>query len=406
MTLNATPNINKNGRIQVYDINGNSVNTFTPPANSINSNGVAFDNTKNNVVYFDFVNGKLKHNITLQNLPDVVAPTLVSAIIQASNPSNIVLTYSELLTVSPLPAFSDFVLNLSKTVTAISIVGSVVTLTVNAPYVGGNMPTISYTSGVNKIKDLAGNIAGNLVGQVVTNNFIFNSKSLDQTTNNILKSIANPTGVSFSTGAGGVDSAFTLSYWVFQTINGNGQIISLTHISSLNDYQYAVFHSASAIAVYLKSDLTNSIGTYSTTGIPLNVWTNVVITYNGNKTNAGIKIYKNSVLQSVLSDNAGTYTGGLAISGNYKLQIAGSAQDAGSVYNKGLLDEIPFINKELTQTEVTELYNGGTPINLLTSSFAINVKSYYRFEDDLNDLGTNAYNLIPTLAPVYSTNKP
>ena len=169
LVLNTTPNINKNGRVQVYDVNGAPPFTFTHPANSVNSNGVVFDPTKNNVIYYDFVNGKIKFNITLQNLPDVVAPTLVSATVQNANPSNIVLTYSEPLTVLPLPAFTDFALNLSKTVTAISIVGSVVTLTVNAPYVSGNMPTLSYTSGVNKIKDLAGNNATNLVNQVITN---------------------------------------------------------------------------------------------------------------------------------------------------------------------------------------------------------------------------------------------
>ena len=166
LQLNATPNINKNGRVQVLDINGTPPYTLSHLENSVNSNGVAFDNTKNNVIYYDNVNGKLKYNITLQ---DFTSPTLISATVQNSNPSNIVLTYSEALMVSPLPSFTDFALNLSKTVTAISIVGSVVTLTVNSPYAFGNLPTISYTAGVNKIRDLAGNNAANLVNQVITN---------------------------------------------------------------------------------------------------------------------------------------------------------------------------------------------------------------------------------------------
>ena len=409
LELNATPNINKNGRVQVLDINGTPPYTLSHLANSVNSNGVSFDNTKNNVIYYDFVNGKLKYNIILQNLPDVIAPLLVSATVQNASPSNIVLTYSEPLTVSPLPAFSDFVLNLSKTVTGILITGNVITLTVNTPYVNGNVPTIGYTSGVNKIKDLAGNIAINLVGQAVTNNInppAFNSKSISQTTNNILTSVANPTGLSFSTGIGGTDSPFSISYWVYQTINGNSQIISLAHISTPNDYQYVVLHSASSIVLYLRSSPFELMGTYSTAGIPLNVWTNVVITYSGNKLNNGIKIYKNASLQSVASDNNGVYTGGVAVSSDYKLNIAGTSLNSASVYNKGLLDEISVINKELTQTEVTELYNGGTPVNLLTSSFAINVKSYFRFEDNLNDSGTNGYNLSPAGTTVYSTNKP
>ena len=180
--LDTTPNINKNGCVQVYDINGMTGKTTSFPTelqNWVNSNGITFDPEKNNVIYMDYVNGKINFNITKRNKLDIVAPTLVSATIENANPSNVVLTYIEPLTVSPLPAFSDFALNLSKTVTNIAIAGNVVTLTVNSPYVSGNLPTFNYTGGTNKIKDLALNNATDLVNQVITNNISFGSLAED-----------------------------------------------------------------------------------------------------------------------------------------------------------------------------------------------------------------------------------
>ena len=55
-----------------------------------------------------------------------------------------------------------------------------------------------------------------------------------------------------------------------------------------------------------------------------------------------------------------------------------------------LIDEVSFWNKELSQAEVAEIWNGtdsvgatdGSPINLETSSMASNLKGYWRFETD------------------------
>ena len=174
-SLDATPNINKNGRIQVIDIDANVDGTLTVPVDWVNSNGILFENSKNNVIYLDYINGKVKYNISIQDIADIVAPTLVSSVVQNHSPSDIILTYNEALTDSSVPDNADFVLNLSKTVTGVSILDSVVTITVNSPYENGDLPTISYTGGTNKIKDLAGNNADNLVNQVITNNVVVDS---------------------------------------------------------------------------------------------------------------------------------------------------------------------------------------------------------------------------------------
>ena len=88
LQLNTTPNINKNGRVQVYDVNGTPPYTWSHPVGSESGNGVFFDNTKNNVLYYDNVNGKLKHNIILQNLPDSVPPIYLTQSISNVAPNS------------------------------------------------------------------------------------------------------------------------------------------------------------------------------------------------------------------------------------------------------------------------------------------------------------------------------
>ncbi|MCY7291352.1 MAG: DUF2341 domain-containing protein [Ferruginibacter sp.] len=55
---------NKNGRVQVVDIDGDGLSSLIFPNNWINSNGVSFDPIKNNIIDLDYVNGKVKYNIS------------------------------------------------------------------------------------------------------------------------------------------------------------------------------------------------------------------------------------------------------------------------------------------------------------------------------------------------------
>lgn len=162
------------GKTIVLTVDGNSSSTLAYPNIWVVGNGV-FNNTKRNRLYIQYTQGEYVLNIInplATPAADVIAPTLISATVENGNTSAIILTYSEALATSPLPATTDFTLNLSKTVTAVSIAGSVVTLTVNSPYSTGNAPTVSYTSGTNKIKDLAStpNNAASFTNQTVTNN--------------------------------------------------------------------------------------------------------------------------------------------------------------------------------------------------------------------------------------------
>ena len=109
---------------------------------------------------------------------DGITPTLQSATV-SSNGTSIVLTYSESLGTTPnIPATSTFSVTRSSggaiSVTARSVSGSAITLTVSTIYVGQSI-TLSYTDptagdDASALQDLAGNDAASLVSQAVTNN--------------------------------------------------------------------------------------------------------------------------------------------------------------------------------------------------------------------------------------------
>ena len=101
---------------------------------------------------------------------DGVRPSLLSAAVDGSS---LTLTYGEALDGGSRPAAGDFTVQVGgngRTVTGVSVSGSVVTLTLD-PAVGHGETgiTVSYTPGMHPIRDLAGNDAGALTDELVKN---------------------------------------------------------------------------------------------------------------------------------------------------------------------------------------------------------------------------------------------
>jgi len=98
----------------------------------------------------------------------------------------------------------------------------------------------------------------------------------------------------------------------------------------------------------------NNITVSSVDGISNNIWYNVVITYDGSQTAAGVKIYINgeSVSLSVGSD---TYTGTMIT--NENLTIGGQPTPTNPLYGNGNISNVSIYNKELSQSEVLQNYN-------------------------------------------------
>jgi len=89
------------------------------------------------------------------------------------NESFLRLNYNETLDNTSIPATIDYsvtVNSVARSVTNISISGSLVTLTLNPEVEEGDNVVVSYTAGTNKIEDQAGNEAASFSNQSVTNN--------------------------------------------------------------------------------------------------------------------------------------------------------------------------------------------------------------------------------------------
>ena len=101
---------------------------------------------------------------------DTAAPGLSAATVSGAS---LVLTFDENLDTGSVPgsgAFEVTVNGMSRTVSGVAIAGSEVTLTLAPAVVAGDAVTVSYTvPGSNPVQDAAGNDAGSLSNQAVTN---------------------------------------------------------------------------------------------------------------------------------------------------------------------------------------------------------------------------------------------
>lgn len=102
---------------------------------------------------------------------DLTPPNLTSA---AVNGAALTLGYNEPLDSGSLPASSAYAVLVNagaRSVNAVAVSGSTVTLTLSSPVTSGQTVTLSYTvPATNPVQDVAGNDAAALSGQAVTNN--------------------------------------------------------------------------------------------------------------------------------------------------------------------------------------------------------------------------------------------
>ena len=115
-------------------------------------------------------------SLAAQNVTNNVAATIpvyVSSVIENATPSTLTLTYN-LSLANILPATSAFTVRVNstaRTVTAVAISGTKVSLTLVSPVVHGDVVTVAYTKpATNPLQNTAGGQAVSLAAQNVTNN--------------------------------------------------------------------------------------------------------------------------------------------------------------------------------------------------------------------------------------------
>lgn len=155
------------------------------------------------------------------------------------------------------------------------------------------------------------------------------------------------------------DEPFTWNLWVKKD-SGTGY----------NEILYCKRANASpynGYLVYIKSDggfewqltnnnASNALVVSSTANVTDTNWHMVTFTYDGSATPAGVKLYKDGVLQSWTTTHKNTLSATTLTSFPLELGAIGST----GLPFQGLMDEVGVWNRDLSQAEITELYNSST----------------------------------------------
>lgn len=174
--------------------------------------------------------------------------------------------------------------------------------------------------------------------------------------------LADQNYLSFTNG-GGDDTAMSISGFFYTTIAPTGQQIIINKATGLTtNVEYRVQITSNKLRLTLSTGSNvNTITIEYPTNIVINTLYHFVFTYNGNNSNTGMNIYINgSLVGSPTRSSAGTYTGMNNLTSNVSI---GAVVTGTTAVFSGYLDSIGLWNRELTASEVSQLYNSGAGLN-------------------------------------------
>ena len=173
--------------------------------------------------------------------------------------------------------------------------------------------------------------------------------------------VADADNLSF--GDASTDSPFSISAWIKMDSTTSFSICSKYSSTSNLEYQFIFVSGGRLIFRLFDGGSTVRIGRL-TADISSNVgsWTNVVATYDGSSTLAGIKIYVNNSRADVTDSSLNTYVAMHNTSAPFEIGRYATS------YADGLIDEVAIFNAELSSTDVTAIYNSGTPNDISSYS--------------------------------------
>lgn len=228
-------------------------------------------------------------------------------------------------------------------------------------WMGGGSPLltslISYWKFDSDANDSVGSNNGAVTGCGTTTGIIGNCYTFSAGAQYI--TVTDAANLSF--GDNSNDSAFSFSAWVYPTnfaatrfllskrgASGTAQAEYSVAIDTSGKINFGIFSQLGATAYLLNT---------SNVALTSGAWNHVVITYSGSKTFAGLKVYKNGVLSTGDTNNStGSY---VAMNNGTANLVLGNNSWNQSQALLGNLDEVGLWGKELSQSDITSLYNSG-----------------------------------------------
>jgi len=207
---------------------------------------------------------------------------------------------------------------------------------------------------------------------------------------------------SFTNGSG-TDTAFSISAWVKLDSGNRMRLISKDTSTSSREYLFGT-NNNNRFNMLLGTGSVN-LDIQNNTSLNTTDWFHVVATYDGSETASGLKVYVNADASSLTDFSLGSYTGMSSTAGNLEI---GRFANGHSFFN-GLIDEVSVFNSELSASDVTAIYNSGTPTSLTSYS----PLGWWRMGDNdsgtgttITDQGSGSNDGTLTNGPTFSTTIP
>jgi len=182
-----------------------------------------------------------------------------------------------------------------------------------------------------------------------------------------------------SFGNGTTDSPFSISFWVnLDSLSGATNVfIGKDNGSPNREYAIGMFSNSDKVRFFIKNNGGNNQQSIdSTTQLTTGSWFHIVTTYSGvGGSNAadGMKIYINGSLETSTNVIKQSYTA----MKNTTAPLTIGKYNASASQISGTMDEVSIFNTELSQSDITSIYGGGTPSDISSISGLV---SWWRFE--------------------------
>jgi hypothetical protein len=172
-----------------------------------------------------------------------------------------------------------------------------------------------------------------------------------------------------------VNDTFSMNIWIKpNNLTARKALFSKSTLDA-NVYGYMLYHEGDG-KLFLQARTSGGLRqhTFATSIVTADVWQMVTLTYSGTSNINGFKAYLNGVVGSTPA--SGTLPSSWLLNQDFYV-----GRRSNAFYFKGNVDEFSAWNKELSQAEVTEIYNSGLPNSLLTHSAAANLKGWSKNGD-------------------------
>ncbi len=195
---------------------------------------------------------------------------------------------------------------------------------------------------------------------------------------------------SLSVGTGYIyemSQAWSLSVWLKPNNVAAQRVIYSRVTQDSNVYGVALYHQAGG-TIMIQVRAAGQLGQWIATATTLTsgVWQHLCLTFAGNNRLDGMRLYLNGIVEVPISATVVSNTL------SYGQPSYWGSRGSGFYYS-GYMDEATIWSRVLSGSEVSTLYNGGSPTNPSSSLFANALYSYLRMGDNA------AYPVIPDDGP-------